>query len=242
MHNRTMGWSREEDELLFSEAETGKARGIPLRTVFETVAAKTGRMPNSVRNHFYARLREGSRGGLTAAAFVPFTAEETHELLKEVLRAVASGESVRAATFRLAEGDPKRMLRYQNKYRAALTRDPALLERIAAELRAEGIDAHAALNRRGACCHVADAETAIAAINSLAKSAGENSALRSRLRRQSEELEAQRERFRILQDMFDRLVEVSRELAQGGLSPESRAELMCGIEDCERRSSLLGRR
>ena len=59
-------------------------------------------------------------------------------LLKTVLQARSAGESVRACTLRLAEGDTRRMLRYQNKYRALLKSQPALVDRARRELQETG--------------------------------------------------------------------------------------------------------
>ncbi|MBQ6145450.1 MAG: hypothetical protein IJI82_00340, partial [Clostridia bacterium] len=50
----------------------------------------------------------------------------------------SAGESVRACTLRIAEGDTRRMLRYQNKYRALLKSRPALVDRARRELQEQG--------------------------------------------------------------------------------------------------------
>ena len=52
------GWKKEEDTLLFAEIEKSVGRGTPLKSVFEAVAEQTGRKPNSVRNYYYARIKE----------------------------------------------------------------------------------------------------------------------------------------------------------------------------------------
>lgn len=83
------GWKKEEDTLLFAEIEKSVGRGTPLKSVFEAVAEQTGRKPNSVRNYYYARIKEKdlSTTALHAGAFVPFTEEEIHSLLRTVLSA-----------------------------------------------------------------------------------------------------------------------------------------------------------
>ena len=67
------GWKKEEDTLLFAEIEKSVGRGTPLKSVFEAVAEQTGRKPNSVRNYYYARIKEKdlSTTALHAGAFVP---------------------------------------------------------------------------------------------------------------------------------------------------------------------------
>lgn len=52
------GWKKEEDTLLFAEIEKSVGRGTPLKSVFEAVAEQMGRKPNSVRNYYYARIKE----------------------------------------------------------------------------------------------------------------------------------------------------------------------------------------
>lgn len=124
------GWSSHENALLIQQIAQARAARLPLRTAFDAVARQTGRCPNSVRNHYYTALHP--RAG--EPAFVPFTEEEAGELLREVLLSCTRGESVRACTMRLAEGDTRRMLRYQNKYRSLLKTRPELVQRIRQEL------------------------------------------------------------------------------------------------------------
>ncbi len=136
------GWSRTEDEQLFSLAAAAQRQKAPLRGVFDEVALLTGRKPNSVRNYYYMRVRSGAETGFThRRAFAPFTPEESAMLLEEVLRAQAQGESVRACTLRLAGGSDKAMLRYQNKYRSLLKNDAALVQRVMTDMEARGVPA-----------------------------------------------------------------------------------------------------
>lgn len=127
------GWSNPENALLMQQIAQARAACLPLRTAFDAVARQTGRCPNSVRNHYYTTLHP--RAG--APAFVPFTEEEADALLKEILLSCTRGESVRACTLRLAEGDTRRMLRYQNKYRSLLKTRPELVQKIRQELSRE---------------------------------------------------------------------------------------------------------
>ncbi len=135
------GWSRAEENLLFAQIETGRAENLPLKTVFERVAAATGRKPNSVRNYYYARVKEQDLKdkALHVGAFVPFDEGEIRALLRTVLSAQANGISVRACTLSMGEGDNKAMLRYQNKYRSLLKTRPQLVKEVATELEREGV-------------------------------------------------------------------------------------------------------
>jgi len=140
-HSRA-GWSPGEDAQLFSLAAEAQKKKTPLRAVFDEVAMRTGRKPNSVRNYYYMRVRNGAEPGFThKRAFAPFTEEESLLLLEEVLRAQAQGESVRACTLRLAGGNDKAMLRYQNKYRSLLKNDAALVKQAMAEMEKRGVPA-----------------------------------------------------------------------------------------------------
>lgn len=132
------GWQDEEIKLLFEAVQEASQSGRALRDVFSEVAEALRRKPNSIRNFYYARMRELPEVQQRKAPFRTFTQEELHSLLRNVLMARGQGESVRACVTRLAEGDRARMLRYQNKYRSILKNRPELLENIAQELRAEG--------------------------------------------------------------------------------------------------------
>ena len=127
------GWNSEEEALLHAAVERCRAAGEPLKTAFNEAARKMGRRPNSVRNHYYAETRAAG----AAPAFLPFSEEESLSLLKTVLLARSAGESVRSCTLRIAEGDTRRMLRYQNKYRALLRSQPALVAQARQELQSE---------------------------------------------------------------------------------------------------------
>lgn len=135
------GWSEEEDSLLLSEVANTRKEGRPLRLAFDRVAQITGRRPNSIRNYYYSRIKDeliAERCGCQAATFVPFSDEEITMLLKKVLLAQAKGQSVRACTLELGNGDTKAMLRYQNKYRSILKTKPDLILSVISELEAEG--------------------------------------------------------------------------------------------------------
>ena len=97
------GWNAAENALLFEQAARAQAEGAPLKAVFDDVARQTGRRPNSVRNYYHARVKEGGGTYRHTPAFIPFTEAETRALLEAVLSAQAAGESVRACTLRLED-------------------------------------------------------------------------------------------------------------------------------------------
>ena len=45
------GWRDDEEATLFTEVERARSEGKPLKAVFDIVAQKTGRKPNSIRNY-----------------------------------------------------------------------------------------------------------------------------------------------------------------------------------------------
>ncbi len=138
VHSRG-GWQEDEINVLFQAVRTAAESGQALRDVFADVAEELKRKPNSIRNFYYARLRELPDMAARKAPFRTFDQSELHELLRTVLMARGRGESVRACVTRMAEGDRGLMLRYQNKYRSILKNRPEMLEAVAAELRAEGL-------------------------------------------------------------------------------------------------------
>ena len=129
------GWSAEEDKLLLDAVRSAKNAHTSLQAAFETVADVTERRPNSVRNRYYTALRGGAD---PEPLFQPFSDDEADALVRAILLGRAEGLSVRACTLRLAEGDTRRMLRYQNKYRALLKSDPHRVAAVRAALAAEG--------------------------------------------------------------------------------------------------------
>ena len=115
------GWTEQEDAALLSAALDARRARQPLKSAFDAIAEQTARRPNSVRNHYYTQLKPAEK---TEPAFLPFSEEETDRLLETVLLALSNGQSVRACTLEMADGDTRRMLRYQNKYRALLKSQP----------------------------------------------------------------------------------------------------------------------
>ncbi|MCL2432937.1 MAG: hypothetical protein FWD16_00250 [Clostridia bacterium] len=116
------GWSPDEIKLLETEVKHATKENLPMRSVFNAVAAATGRQPNSVRNYYYTACREGDLVP-TASRRAParaFSAEETSAMYKIIAEAQAKGISVRKTTLAMANGNKTDALRLQNKYRALI--------------------------------------------------------------------------------------------------------------------------
>ena len=140
---RRSGWSEAENQLLWETAEEAQPQGLPLKVVFERIAEQTGRRPNSIRNYYYAQVREHGGEDQHPARFVPFTQQEVDWLMEQVLIARAAGQSVRACLQKLSGGDHSLMLRYQNKYRAGLKSRPEYVRELVEKLNEQGVDCEA---------------------------------------------------------------------------------------------------
>lgn len=134
------GWQKQEIEMLKQSVSEAAEAGESLRSVFERVGTQLGRKPNSIRNFYYAQLREHEPGGgPRPLPFETFEPEQVEQLIADVLTARAQGMSVRACVRRLADGDKTRMLRFQNKYRSTIRTRPELVERVMQRLSEQGI-------------------------------------------------------------------------------------------------------
>lgn len=140
--NKINGYTEEEAKSLVEYISEGKRSGKPLSGLFASYAQKTGRAKGSVRNYYYAllrstgddRVKEMLRGkDLKAEKILPFSEEETDKMLREILTQKQRGISVRRAVLNISGGDDKLMLRYQNKYRNVLTKQPERIERLMRE-------------------------------------------------------------------------------------------------------------
>ncbi len=136
---RRTGWSDNENKLLWETADEAQQQGLPLKAVFEQIAEQTGRRPNSIRNYYYAQVRQREDGQEHAARFVPFTQQEVDWLMEQVLIARAAGQSVRSCLQKLSGGDHSLMLRYQNKYRAVIKSRPDYVHDMVERLNEQGI-------------------------------------------------------------------------------------------------------
>lgn len=142
--NKINGYTEEEAKSLIDFIKEGKRKGKTLTYLFETYGARNGRAKGSVRNYYYAlmkneksderivQLLDGSE--LSVEKIREFTEEETDEALRSILQEKSKGMSVRRAIFNLADGDDKLMLRLQNKYRNTLKKEPTRIAQIAEKL------------------------------------------------------------------------------------------------------------
>lgn len=142
--NKINGYTEEEAKNLVDFIKAGKQKGKTLTYLFETYGLQNGRAKGSVRNYYYALMRnekgderivkllDGSE--LSVEKIREFTPEETDAALRSILTEKSKGLSVRRAIFNLSGGDDKLMLRLQNKYRNTLKKEPQRLAKIAADL------------------------------------------------------------------------------------------------------------
>ena len=142
--NKINGYTEEEAKNLVEFIKAGKQKGKTLTYLFETYGLKHGRAKGSVRNYYYAlmknekaderivKLLDGSE--LSVEKIREFTEEETDEVLRSILAEKSKGFSVRRAIFNLSGGDDKLMLRLQNKYRNTLKKQPERIAEIATKL------------------------------------------------------------------------------------------------------------
>lgn len=136
------GYSEQEAKTLIDFIAEGKKRGEALSALFASYGKKCGRAAGSVRNYYYqflkcedARAKEILRGKrLRAEKIRAFSDEERNEMLKKILSERSKGYSVRRAIANVCAGNEKQMLRYQNKYRNLVKKQPELIERTAKEM------------------------------------------------------------------------------------------------------------
>ena len=154
--NKINGYTEEDAKNLVEFIKEGKQKGKTLTYLFETYGLQNGRAKGSVRNYYYAlmknekgderivKLLDGSE--LSVEKIREFTEEETDEALRSILAEKSKGLSVRRAIFNLSGGDDKLMLRLQNKYRNTLRKEPERIAEIAAEM---GLNEEAENVRKG---------------------------------------------------------------------------------------------
>ena len=142
-------WTVEQTKELFKKCEAARKSGKSLSAAFRDISTRTGRSVNSVRNYYYGQsktfelvpevaVKLGIKvNGTMHDRFVPFSEDETDELIRSVLIAKGRGISVRKAILALADGDSKKALRLQNKYRSCLKSHRDRVERIVGELTAK---------------------------------------------------------------------------------------------------------
>lgn len=122
-------WNDSETKALFSLIEKFKGEGKSRSDAFLAFSLQTGRKRNSVRNFYYKAIKEliknkEKRDLLkidiskhNVSSIKSFTKEEKVEILNKVKDLMTAGYSLRGACLKVADGDVKKMLRYQNKLR-----------------------------------------------------------------------------------------------------------------------------
>lgn len=140
--NKINGYTEDEARAFVQYIYAGRRAGRTLSALFDGYAKKSGRAKGSVRNYYYALLRSTDNKevrkllhgtGLKAEPIRAFSDEETDKLLRSILTEKSKGISVRRAVLNLAGGDDKLMLRYQNKYRNVLTKQPDRMQQLMRE-------------------------------------------------------------------------------------------------------------
>ena len=134
-------WKDEEVKKLFMFVQTHKTKGECLTNIFFDFAKQTNRMPNSVRNYYYAELNnlienKNRRDRLNIDISLhkkidpkEFSIQETESVVTEILRMTSKGVSVRKACLTLAKGDIALMVRYQNKFRSVVQKNKELYQK-----------------------------------------------------------------------------------------------------------------
>ena len=142
--NKINGYTEEEAKSLVEFIKEGKNKGKTLTYLFETYGATRGRAKGSVRNYYYALMKNEKQderivkllngSTLSVEKIREFTEEETDEAIRSILAEKSKGLSVRRAIFNLSQGDDKLMLRLQNKYRNTLKKNPARIAELAKDM------------------------------------------------------------------------------------------------------------
>ena len=133
------GYTEEEAKTLVEYIRKGKKSGKTLTALFAAYGAEHGRARGSVRNYYYALMRSAGSDErvmklldgkeLSVEKIREFTEEETDEALKSILAEKSKGISVRRAIMNVTGADAKLGLRWQNKYRNVLKKQPERIER-----------------------------------------------------------------------------------------------------------------
>ena len=142
--NKINGYTEEEAKELVNYIQKGKTEGKTLTYLFACYGLERGRAKGSVRNYYYALMKNEKQDErivkllngtqLSVEKIREFTPEETEQTIRSILAEKSKGLSVRKAIFNLSQGDDKKMLRLQNKYRNTLKKEPHIIERIAKDM------------------------------------------------------------------------------------------------------------
>lgn len=138
-------WNDKEIQSFLNFVEENNKKNKPLLHTFKEYAKISNRQPLSVRNFYYSCLKMIKNNKIlqkkyqinlnfhNISKFEHFKSEEEGELKNKVESLIALGYSVRNACIELSNGDMKKMLRIQNKYRNILEKKKQLNKNIAIE-------------------------------------------------------------------------------------------------------------
>ncbi len=123
--------------------------GESLSNTFTKYALIHGKAKGTIRNLYYAVAKRSNidkefcdkyLGGKPLAInnACEFNAGEEKELVKQILIERQKGKSVRSVIMCLADGDAKKALRYQNKFRNLVKNKPDLIAEIISKIKEEG--------------------------------------------------------------------------------------------------------
>lgn len=138
------GFRESDAAMLCSMLSERKAK--PLKSVFEKFSECTGKSVGTARNLYYAVCKRANADEEFCQKFLggqlpkvaknnPFGREEEQSLIEKVADGRRAGKSVRSVIMDLANGDGKVALRYQNKFRGIMKKDP---ERVASVYKEKG--------------------------------------------------------------------------------------------------------
>ena len=125
-------WTTSQINQLLEAAKNSNNRS----QVFSQIAAQTGRKADSVRNFYYKLISDMEEHGKNI--FVPFAETDVDNLLREIILGYSRGESIRSVCLKLGNNDKGAMLRFQNKYRVILAKEPSRIDKMVADLEGQG--------------------------------------------------------------------------------------------------------
>jgi hypothetical protein len=122
-----------------------------LSNLFESYSIKSGKAKGTIRNLYYELAKKSALDKnfcdkyfdglpLKVSIIKEFNSEEERRLIKEVLIGKTKGKSVRSIIMGLSNGDGKKALRLQNKYRNAIKNNKELVSEITLELKNQGYE------------------------------------------------------------------------------------------------------
>ena len=123
-------------------------KGETLSKIFSEYAKSSGKSKGTVRNMYYALVKKCNEDenfldkykvnmNLSVQKIVGFDDEQERTLIKSILLGKRQGRSARSVILELSNGDEKKALRFQNKYRNVVKNKEYLIKEIIGEIRKE---------------------------------------------------------------------------------------------------------